>query len=117
VRFKVVNTFGTTLTSLFTVYTTGTFGHEECPENNNVQSLHAFDEYSARCSVDEPRAIVKIYVEDGGRELFGEGTNSNAVVPKCCHQTRASQESGNPIAMYAFLLSCIDSCTGISTVE
>ena len=115
VAFEVVNTFGATLTSMFTLYNSGLFGQEECMEENGVQYLSTVDKYLARCMGDEPHTYVKIFIEDGEGGILKSG--DHARVPKCCHQSQASQELDLPIAMYLFKLSCVNPCTVVGTME
>ena len=120
VNFEVANTFDATFTSVFTLYTTGNFGETKCPEEKNIESLSIVDEYTAKCIMGDDRAdtIVKIWVADGNRDILNQ--DDNAIVPKCCHPSQASQgypQLQVPTAVYVFKLSCINPCTVISTEE
>ena len=114
VNFEVVNAFDATFTSVFTLYTTGTFGETNCPEENNIETSSIVDQYTARCMGDDPHTIVKIWVADGNRDILNQ--DDNAIVPKCCHPSESSQLQV-PTAMYIFKLPCINPCTVISTEE
>lgn len=105
VRFKVINTWETTFTNVYTQYHEGGFGETECLEEENVESFTEIDEYTATCMVHVPISIVNVWVVDANNQIFS--TIDDAEVPECCHPPEFSQV---PIVQYTFKLDCVDPC-------
>jgi len=105
VGFKVVNTWETSFTHVYTEYHEGNFGETECLEEENVESHTQVDEYMATCMHNVPISIVNIWVVDANGTWFEQ--DDNAEVPECCHPPEFSQV---PIVQYTFKLPCVDPC-------
>ena len=105
VGFKIVNTWDTTFSNVFTEYHEGGFGETECLEEENVESHAEFDEYTATCMHNVPISIVNVWVVDSSETWFDQA--DDAEVPECCHPPEFSQV---PIVQYTFKLSCVDPC-------
>jgi len=105
VSFKVINTWETTFTNIYTQYHDGGFGETECLEEENVVSFTEIDEYTATCMHHVPISIVNVWVVDASNQIFT--TNDDAEVPECCHPPELSNV---PIVQYTFKLSCVDPC-------
>jgi len=105
VRFKVINTWETTFTNVYTQYHEGNFGETECLEEENVLSFTEVDEYTATCMHHVPISIVNVWVVDANKEFFS--VIDDAEVPECCHPPVFSQV---PTVQYTFKLDCVDPC-------
>lgn len=105
VSFKVINTWQTTFTNVYTQYHEGGFGEAECLEEENVEQFTEIDEYTATCMHHVPISIVNVWVVDGANQIFSP--NDDAEVPECCDPPLFSQV---PIVQYSFKLSCVDPC-------
>merc|ERR1712176_1700017 len=105
VSFKVINTWETTFTNVYTQYHEGHFGETECLEEENVLSHMEVDEYTATCMHHVPISIVNVWVVDANNEFLSP--IYDAEVPECCHPPEFSQV---PIVQYTFKLSCVDPC-------
>jgi len=105
VGFKVINTWETTFTHVYTEYHEGGFGETECLEEENVESHTEVDEYMATCMHNVPISIVNVWVVDANEIYFDQ--IDDAEVPECCHPPEFSQV---PIVQYTFKLPCVDPC-------
>jgi len=105
VGFKVINTWETTFTHVYTEYHEGGFGETECLEEENVESHTEVDEYMATCMHNVPISIVNVWVVDANQAFFDQV--DDAEVPECCHPPEFSQV---PIVQYTFKLPCVDPC-------
>merc|ERR1712176_340292 len=105
VSVKVINTWETTFTNVYTQYHEGHFGETECLEEENVESFTEVDEYTATCMHHVPISIVNVWVVDANNEFFSP--IYDAEVPECCHPPEFSQV---PIVQYTFKLNCVDPC-------
>jgi hypothetical protein len=105
VGFKVINTWDTTFTNVYTEYHEGGFGETECLEEENVESHTEVEEYMATCMHNVPISIVNVWVVDANETWFDEV--DDAEVPECCHPPEFSQV---PIVQYSFKLSCVNPC-------
>jgi hypothetical protein len=105
VGFKVENTFEFSASSIFTQYHTGSFGDEECLEEENVEHNSSVEiEFVAQCMHHVKISIITIWITDCRAAPFlDEG--DNAEVPECCYpgdQCRTVE--------YQFKLPCVDPC-------
>merc|ERR1719379_1676446 len=105
VSFKVINTWETSFTNVYTQYHEGGFGEAECLEEENVESFTEVDEYTATCMHHVPISIVNVWVVDANNSFFSP--IDDAEVPECCHPPEFSQV---PIVQYTFKLNCVDPC-------
>jgi len=105
VSFKVINTWETTFTSVYTQYHEGGFGDAECLEEENVEAFREVDEYTATCMHHVPISIVNVWVVDADNSIFSP--IDDAEVPECCHPPEMEVV---PIVQYTFKLSCVDPC-------
>merc|ERR1711937_351081 len=105
VSFKVINTWETSFTNVYTQYHEGGFGEAECLEEENVESFTEVDEYTATCMHHVPISIVNVWVVDANNSFFSP--IDDAEVPECCHPPEFSQV---PIVQYTFKLPCVDPC-------
>lgn len=106
VEFQLTNTFGYSVTSVFTEYHSGGFGETECLEEENVGSFEEVDTYVAECMHNVKISIVNIWVVDGNMTFLDDELD-NAEVPECCHPPDYSQ---SPTVQYTFKLTCVDPC-------
>ncbi|OEU06771.1 hypothetical protein FRACYDRAFT_253369 [Fragilariopsis cylindrus CCMP1102] len=88
-RFKVINTWDTTFTNMYTEYHEGGFGETECLEEENIESYTEVDEYMATCMHNVPVSIVNVWVVDANETRFDEV--DDAEVPMCCHPPEFSE--------------------------
>jgi hypothetical protein len=102
VRFLVRNTFQQTVARIFTEYDEVPSWNSVCYEAQNLE-LDDSVEYTAKCWVNEPIAIVHIWVSDPSF-LSGQDT---AEVPKCCHPPA---NDVIPTVEYTFKLKCATEC-------
>jgi len=101
VGFSVVNTFGVTISSVFTQYNFGSFGQNECLEEQNVGEQITM-EYLAQCRRHTKISIVNVWMSDCSEREFTFLENAdNAEIPECCH---AGQECKT--VQYTFKLPC-----------
>jgi len=104
VAFKVVNTFGSTVSSVFTEYHTGSFGETECLEEENVEEAVEM-EFMAQCMHNAKISVINIWMTDCSDVTPFLDQTDNAEIPECCHagdQCRTVQ--------YTFKLPCVDPC-------
>lgn len=115
VSFEVVNPFNSSLTSVYTQYYTGNFGHYECLEEQNIKPFSIVNEYSAKCEGDnDPYTIVKIWGTENEGDILNEGQD-DAIVPGCCHPSKVT--SNVPTVMYTFKLPCKNPCAELTLVH
>lgn len=102
VKFKVTNTFGEIISSVFTEYHMGNFGETECLEEENVEKKSTVDtEFVGQCMVNAKISIVNVWMTDCSTAASFLDEADNAEVPECCHpgeQCRTVQ--------YTFKLPC-----------
>lgn len=102
VHFKVTNTFGNTISSVFTEYNMGNFGETECLEEENVEKDSEVDiEFVGQCMVNAKISIVNVWMTDCSSAASFLDESDNAEVPECCHP-------GEPCrtVQYTFKLPC-----------
>jgi len=107
VAFTVENTFGSTVSSVFTEYHSGSFGETECLEEENVEHNSQVEiEFVAQCMHHAKISVVNVWVTDCDETLPFLDQADNAEVPECCHpgwkQCRTVQ--------YTFKLPCVSPC-------
>jgi len=104
VGFKVINTWNTTLTHVYTEYHEGNsdLGETECLEEENIETHTETDEYMAHCMHNVPISIVNVWVVDEKNAVFIE--QDDAEVPECCYPGNFTDV---PVVQYTFKLSCI----------
>jgi hypothetical protein len=106
VAFKVVNTFGNTVSSVFTEYHTGSFGETECLEEENVEENSLVEiEFVAQCMHNAKISVINIWMTDCSDLTPFLDQTDIAEIPECCHagdQCRTVQ--------YTFKLPCVDPC-------
>jgi hypothetical protein len=105
VSFQVQNTFGSTISSVFTQYHSGSFGETECLEEENVENLVPID-FTAKCMRNTKISIVNIWITDcETTEVSFLNGADNAEIPECCH----AGDICNTV-QYTFKLPCVDPC-------
>jgi hypothetical protein len=106
VAFKVENTFGNTVSSVFTEYHTGSFGETECLEEENVEENSLVEiEFVAQCMHNAKISVINIWMTDCSDATPFLDQTDDAEIPECCHageQCRTVQ--------YTFKLPCVDLC-------
>merc|ERR1712194_681116 len=106
VAFKVENTFGNMVSSVFTEYHSGSFGETECLEEENVeQNSQVETEFIAQCMHHAKISVLNIWLTDCSDATPFLDETDNAEVPECCHpgeQCRTVQ--------YTFKLPCVSPC-------
>jgi len=106
VAFKVENTFGNMVSSVFTEYHSGSFGQTECLEEENVeQNSQVETEFVAQCMHNAKISIINVWITDCSDATPFLDEIDNAEVPECCHpgeQCRTVQ--------YTFKLPCVSPC-------
>lgn len=110
VKFIVKNTFGQTVSDVFTEYHSGDFGETECVEDENVEppGTDAPIEFVAQCMHNVKISIVNFWVRDCDEidEPTFLGDGDNAEIPECCHPPDEECKT----VQYTFKLHCIDQC-------
>merc|ERR1712232_1222944 len=110
VEFKVENTFGTTISSVFTQYHSGSFGETECLEEENVEGNSQIEiEFTAQCMLHSKLSVVNIWItdcsdHDGAAPFLDEG--DDAEIPECCHPDERKCKT----VEYIFKLPCVIPC-------
>jgi len=106
VAFSVENTFGTTVSSIFTQYHSGSFGETECLEEENVEQRSKVEtEFLAQCMHQVEISIINVWITDCNNAVPFLDQTDDAEVPECCHpgeQCRTVQ--------YTFKLPCVSPC-------
>lgn len=110
VEFKVENTFGSTISSVFTQYHSGDFGETECLEEENVESESKVEiEFTAQCMHHSKLSVVNVWITDcsdhDGATSFLEESD-NAEIPECCHPDERKCKT----VEYIFKLPCVSPC-------
>ena len=101
VGFIVENTFGGTISSVFTQYQSGSFGQSECLEEQNVDDQVSFD-FVAQCIRNTKIAIVNVWMTDCSTTETFLDSSDTAHIPECCH---AGEECKT--VQYTFKLPCV----------
>jgi len=110
VEFKVENTFGTTISSVFTQYHSGSFGETECLEEENVEKDSQIEiEFTAQCMLHSKLSVINIWItdcsdHDGAAPFLDEG--DDAEIPECCHPDERKCKT----VEYIFKLPCVSPC-------
>jgi len=106
VAFKVENTFGNMVSSVFTEYHSGSFGETECLEEENVEQNSQVEiEFVAQCMHHAKISVINVWLTDCSDATPFLDETDNAEVPECCHpgeQCRTVQ--------YTFKLPCVSPC-------
>ena len=107
VAFKVENSFGSTVSSIYTEYhKTGLFGETECVEEENVDKNFILDEeFLAQCTHNSKISVVNVWMTDCSTTTSFLDQTDKAEIPQCCHpgeQCRTVQ--------YTFKLNCVSPC-------
>ena len=102
VGFTVENTFGGTISSVYTQYQSGSFGQSECLEEQNVEDVVSMD-FVAQCVRHTKLAIVNVWMSDCSdlEDTFLE-TADNAEIPECCYPGEECKT-----VQYTFKLPCV----------
>jgi len=105
VSFQVDNTFGSTVSSVFTQYHSGSFGETECLEEENADADPI--DFTAQCMRNTKISIVNIWITECEQSEFSflNDNVDNAEIPECCH----SGLECNTV-QYTFKLPCVDAC-------
>jgi hypothetical protein len=106
VAFTVENTFGSTVSSVFTEYHSGSFGETECLEEENVEQNSEVEiEFVAQCMHHTKISIVNVWITDCNEALPFLDQADNAEVPECCHPGKECRT-----VQYTFKLPCVSPC-------
>jgi hypothetical protein len=105
VSFQVENTFGSTVSSIFTQYHSGSFGETECLEENPTPNEQI--DFTAQCMRNTKISIVNIWVTECETSDFNflNDDADNAEIPECCHAGGTCNT-----VQYTFKLPCVDHC-------
>jgi len=105
VSFQVQNTFGSTVSSIFTQYHSGSFGETECLQD--TPDLNDQIDFTAQCMRNTKISIVNIWVTECETSDPTFLTDAdNAEIPECCH----ADELNCKTVQYTFKLPCKDHC-------
>merc|ERR1712078_505392 len=114
VGFKVENTFSSTVSSIFTEYHSGSFGENECLEEENVEpNVQIETEFLATCMHHTHISVINVWVTDCDEDDDNNNVPSflidedDAEVPECCHP---SEQKQCKTVQYTFKLPCISPC-------
>jgi len=101
VGFTVSNTFGGSISNVFTQYHSGSFGETECLEEENVENTVDID-FMAQCMRATKISIVNLWLTDCSEtDTFLTGSD-NAEIPECCHPGEVCKT-----VQYTFKLPCV----------
>ena len=100
VGFTVENTFGGTISSVYTQYQSGSFGQSECLEEQNVDGPVSID-FVAQCIRHTKLAIVNVWMSDCSSTETILDTSDAALVPECCYPGDVCKT-----VQYTFKLPC-----------
>ena len=100
VRFEIKNTYGSTVSNVFTQFSNKPTGEYQCYETQDLQNNQTV-EYTAYCLHHVPLAIVDLWVT--GQSAF----NTGAEVPECCHPPL---DISPEVVQYTFKVYCETKC-------
>ena len=100
VGFTVENTFGGTISSVYTQYQSGSFGQSECLEEQNVDGPVSID-FVAQCIRHTKLAIVNVWMSDCSSTETILDTSDAALIPECCYPGEECKT-----VQYTFKLPC-----------
>jgi len=111
VGFSVSNTFGGSISAIFTQYHMGSFGETECLEEENVEETVDID-FMAQCMRATKISIVNVWLTDCTETDDFLTVADNAEVPECCHPGEVCKT-----VQYTFKLPCVpEECPEDATV-
>lgn len=104
VGFRVINTFSSTVSSVFTQYHSGSFGETECLSEDNVDEVVETN-FMAKCMRNTRISIVNIWMTDCQTNSTFLDLGDDAEIPDCCYPG----EQCNTV-QYTFKLPCENPC-------